>query len=148
MSLEDLESEFLYLAVEGISYPGADLVPVPVIFAITAPRPGLLAVIGAFTAGFLASTSTAIGVIFLIVSLCAAAFKDFDFSAGPAFFKKAFLLSGFLTTGAFLSTDFVADVFTEVFFGEAAFFTAAFFTGVSFLVVDFFCAIEPPVRFL
>jgi hypothetical protein len=121
-------------------------VPAPVILAITAPRPGFLVVMGRCTAGFLAGTSTAGGVIFLIVSLCEAAFPDFDFFAGTAFFKKVFLIFGLRTTGVFLITDFFADVFAEVFVGAAAFFTAAFFTGVFFLAAAFFCAIKPSIN--
>jgi len=149
-----------YICAEALSFPGvflylgADFVPAPVIFAITAPSPALLAVIGARTADFLDTASTAAGVVFLIIRLCAAALPDFDFSAGPAFFKEVFLISGLRTTDVFLSTDCFADDFTEVFFGGIAFFTATFFagvfffattffTGAFFLEVDFFCAIKP-----
>jgi len=135
--------ELKHLVSREFYFFGADFVLLPVIFAITDPSPGLLAVIGARTAGFLGSTSTAAGIIFLIVRLCGAAFPDFDFSAGPAFFEKTFFLSGLRTTGFFLSTDFFPDALAEVFFEAAAFFTAAFFNGVFFLAAAFFCAMKP-----
>jgi len=135
--------ELKHLVSREYLFSGADFVLLPVIFAITDPSPGLLAVIGARTTGFLGSTSTAAGIIFLIVRLCAAAFTDFDFSTGPAFFEKAFPPSGLRTKGFFLSTDFFADAFAEVFFEAAAFFTAAFFTGVFFFAAAFFCAMKP-----